>query len=456
VSVGFIDGPDACTVGFGSTRWGYDVTPAVSTSFQTGPVTKVFTALLLADAVRRDEVRLDQPLVTLFPEAASNRKGRPIELVDLATHTSGLPRLPASLSRLARDIPEDPYARLTIEHRGQALAVPPKRPPGSTPRYSNLGVGALGEALARAADMSYLELVRTRICGPLGLQDTRFDADDSSPDVAVGHTRRGRPTVDWQLSALAGAGALRSSVRDLLVLLRAHLDPDSSPIGELIHTVLEERARINRSTGVGLGWHYLDRRRGGSRWWWHNGGTGGFRSFVGFDPASRRSRCSRTTPARSIGSASTSSGTGWLASIQPWRASTTPTRSSRSRPTVPCPPERSGLRATGPTVASATYSLIAEHPYRFRSSEVLFTVWADRQGIAKEDRGDAWSDFFAKPRPCLRASDLPKRFGWGVHADEQGRIALYGVDSSEDATLAAGSTPDGGNVTVTAAMPTRR
>lgn len=287
VSVGFIDGSDACTVGFGSIRRGYDVTPAASTSFQIGSVTKVFTALLLADAVRRDEVSLDQPLVTLIPEAASHRKGRPIELVDLAAHTSGLPRLPASLSRLARDIPEDPYARFTIEHLEQALAVPPKRPPGGTPRYSNLGVGALGEALARAADMPYLDLVQTRICAPLGLQDTGVDADDSSPDVAVGHTRRGHPTGDWQLSALAGAGALRSNVRDLLVLLRAHLDPGSSPIGGLVHTVLEGRARINRSMGVGLGWHYLD-RRDGSRWWWHNGGTGGFRSFVGFDPASRR------------------------------------------------------------------------------------------------------------------------------------------------------------------------
>lgn len=113
-------------------------------------------------------------------------------------------------------------------------------------------------------------------------------------------------------------------------------------------------------------------------------------------------------------------------------------------------------RPQGPTVASATYALIAEHPYRFRSSEVIFTVWADRQGIAEEDRGHAWGDFFTKPRPCLRASDLPKRFGWGVHADEQGRIALYGIDSCEYGTLAAGRTPDGRPVTVTAAMRSRR
>jgi len=285
--VGYIDGSDECSVGFGSTSGTADATPDASTSFQIGSVTKVFTALLLADAVRRDEVSLDQPLASLFPEAASHRRGRPIQLADLATHTSGLPRLPGGLSRLARDTPDDPYAGFTVEHLEQALALPPKRPPGGKPRYSNFGVGALGEALARAAGMSYLDLVQTRIGAPLGLRDTGIAADDRSSNVAVGHTRRGRPTVDWQLPALAGAGALRSSVRDLLVLLRAHLDPDRTPIGELVRTVLEERARINRSMGVGLGWHYIDRRRGG-RWWWHNGGTGGFRSFVGFDPALQR------------------------------------------------------------------------------------------------------------------------------------------------------------------------
>jgi serine-type D-Ala-D-Ala carboxypeptidase/endopeptidase len=122
---------------------------------------------------------------------------------------------------------------------------------------------------------------------PLGLRDTSTEVAGSGTNVAVGHTRRGQVTPDWHLPALAGAGALRSSVRDLLVLLRAHLDPPSTPLEPAVRLVVEPRARISRPLAVGLGWHILD-RKGGARWWWHNGGTGGFRSFVGFDPAARR------------------------------------------------------------------------------------------------------------------------------------------------------------------------
>ncbi len=113
-------------------------------------------------------------------------------------------------------------------------------------------------------------------------------------------------------------------------------------------------------------------------------------------------------------------------------------------------------RAQGPTVASASYGLVAPHPYRYRSSEVIFTVWADRQGIPTEERDVAWVDYFAKPRACLRASDLGKRFGWAVHADEAGRIALHGLGTAEYGSLAAGRTPDGQPVTMTAAMHSRR
>lgn len=113
-------------------------------------------------------------------------------------------------------------------------------------------------------------------------------------------------------------------------------------------------------------------------------------------------------------------------------------------------------RASGPTVASATYELVGPQPYRYRSSEVIFTVWADRQTIPEQERGDAWAEFFAKPRACLRSNDLGKRFGWGIHADEHGRIALYGLGTPEYETLASGQAPDGRPVQVTAAMRSRR
>ena len=87
--------------------------------------------------------------------------------------------------------------------------------------------------------------------------------------------------------------------------------------------------------------------------------------------------------------------------------------------TVPQP------RAGKATVASATFEMIANNPYAFRSSDVIFTVWADRRDIPAADRRQAWAEFYAKGQPCLRGSDLGKRYGWGIHADDDGRLALY-------------------------------
>lgn len=141
------------------------------TSFQIGSVTKVFTALLLADAVTRGEVALDQRLDSIIPETANHPDGRPITLADLATHTSGLPRLPPGFRRQARHNRDDPYAHFGADELIDALGHPPKRPPGRV-RYFNYGGGTLGEALARALDAPFGELVAERITRPLGMSRT--------------------------------------------------------------------------------------------------------------------------------------------------------------------------------------------------------------------------------------------------------------------------------------------
>lgn len=271
------------TMAAGERRRGDGRPPDEHTSFQIGSITKVFTALLLADAVDRGEVALDQPVHDIVADAASHPDGRPITLLDLATHTSGLPRLPPGFRKHAAGRPEDPYSGFTSEHLANALSKPPPRPPGGRPRYSNLGMGALGEALARVTTSSFGTLVAERITGPLGMPDTTIEAPDNDDQVAAGHTRGGRPTSDWTFEALAGAGALRSTTDDLLRFLAAHLHPEDSPLAHPIAMAREPRAAINRRLSVSLGWHVLQ-RRGSEPWWWHNGGTGGFRSFIGFAP----------------------------------------------------------------------------------------------------------------------------------------------------------------------------
>lgn len=109
------------------------------------------------------------------------------------------------------------------------------------------------------------------------------------------------------------------------------------------------------------------------------------------------------------------------------------------------------LRAT-PSVADLTYRMIAENPYRFTSDDVIFEVWADRRALPADQRDAARAEFFAKGQPCLRSSDLGKRYGWGVHSDAEGRVALVPLGTDEYARLAAGE----GGVKVTRAMRSKR
>ena len=107
---------------------------------------------------------------------------------------------------------------------------------------------------------------------------------------------------------------------------------------------------------------------------------------------------------------------------------------------------------TVPTVAALTYELINGHPYELTSGDVIFTVMALRRGIPVADRAAARAEFYATPRACLRSSDLGKRYGWGIHADADGRLALYGVESHDYGRLLDGRDPFGDCVAVTRAM----
>lgn len=298
LAVGATLGDATAVVGFGRTRDGGPA-PDEDTGFQIGSVTKVVTALLLADAAHRGEVALDQRLDTLLPGTASHPDGPSITLVDLATHTSGLPRLPSGLWRSALRHRDDPYRDLTSDDLVAALQRPSRRPPGGRPRYSNLGPGVLGHALEVATGLTFAELVAQRVTGPLGMSATDVASDAGRVSVASGHTRRGRSTPDWDLGGLAGAGALRSTPADLLTFLRAQLAPEATPLAAAMHTTQEPRHRLRGPMRVALGWLVVE-RPDGPTWWWHNGGTGGFSSHVAFEPQAGAAVAVLANSARSV------------------------------------------------------------------------------------------------------------------------------------------------------------
>ncbi len=246
--------------------------------YEIGSVTKVFTALALARLVVAGTVRLDEPLADLLPAGA--RVPGPITLRQLATHTAGLPRLPTGMLRDALLHPSrpDPYAGCSTGMLLEALARTKLKAPKF--RYSNFGAGLLGLALAHRAGLTYEALIDREIGAPLGLRDTAITVDPAR--LRQGHNARGKPVAAWHLADLAGAGGLRSTAADLVTFLRAQLagtDPAIRLSREVEH-------RINPFAWVHLGWmgRRLHDKQGGHLQIWHNGGTGGFVSFVGFDP----------------------------------------------------------------------------------------------------------------------------------------------------------------------------
>jgi serine-type D-Ala-D-Ala carboxypeptidase/endopeptidase len=254
------------------------------TVFEIGSVTKVFTSLLLADMVQRGEVSLDDPVSKYLPPDVRmpRRGGRDITLVDLATHTSGLPRLPTPFT--PKD-PTNPYADYTVDDLYRFLSgYELRRDIGAQYEYSNLGGGLLGHVLSRRAGTDYESLVRARITGPLGMNDTRVAlTPEMRARLAVGHNDTLTPVPNWDLPTLAGAGALRSTVNDMLKFVAVPTGDGSAPLASAMASMLAVRRPAgNPALDIALGWHVA--KRSGREIVWHNGGTGGYRSMVAFDP----------------------------------------------------------------------------------------------------------------------------------------------------------------------------
>lgn len=267
--------------------------PTAQTLFEIGSVTKTFTGLLLADAIERGLMQPDDPLRSFLPDslAWSAPDGAPITLAQLATHRSGLPRLPSNLQASALANPQDPYANYSVRDLHAFLdGYTPPRAPGAGYTYSNLGTGLLGHVLAHRADTSFAALVQSRIADPLGLSDTRIDlTSEQQSRFAQGHTASGAPTAPWHFPALGGAGALRATPADMLTYVEAHLTAsDDSPLGRaMLRAIAPHDSTSRASTQIGYGWH-ITSRSSEHTVVWHNGGTGGFSSFVGFNRVANR------------------------------------------------------------------------------------------------------------------------------------------------------------------------
>ncbi len=272
------------------TRSKQDARPLdADTPIAIGSVTKVFTALLLAETQLQGKARLDDPAARYLLPAGATLTGplASITLETLSTHQSGLPRLPFNLGPNPDGDPQ-PYARYDRAAMVVALREDGARALAARHvTYSNFGVGVLGEALAGAWGTSYEEALQARVLEPLRLRHTRLLLEARpDPEVAPAHPR-GVERPNWTFQAMAPAGALRSTARDLARFVRACVGLDETPLRAAIDLTLKPRASAPEQGGqIGLGWFLSGEE--GKRVANHGGATAGATAFVLIDPAGRR------------------------------------------------------------------------------------------------------------------------------------------------------------------------
>jgi CubicO group peptidase (beta-lactamase class C family) len=289
IVVGVVDSNGARVVAFGARARGDSGWLDGNTVFEIGSVTKEITALLLVDMAHRGEVALNDPVSAYLPRTITvpERNGR-ITLADLALHRSGLPRMPSNFA--PRDV-TNPYADYSVEQLYEFLSsYQLQRDVGSRYEYSNLGYGLLGHALALRAGSSYETIVTERVLVPLCMTSTSITLTPALRSrLAVGHAIRSDqpvPTSNWDIPTLAGAGALRSTANDMLRYLAATTGLVNTPLAASLAEQLSIRHPSDTAAfDVAYGWRIQTRH--GSTIIWHGGSTGGYRAWIGFDPATR-------------------------------------------------------------------------------------------------------------------------------------------------------------------------
>ncbi len=256
------------------------------TLFEIGSITKVFTCSILSYLVQKNELALNDaaqkhlPSSILLPE----KNGKSITLLNLASQHSGLARMPGNFSPADQANPYIDYTEkeLTAYLNNCEL----KYEPGTTYEYSNLGMGLLGFILTQEKSKPYSELIKEVVLSPLGMTQTFIGGQMNSKLLATGY-RESTSVKAWtwtNQSVLTGAGGIVSNAEDMLKFLNAQLNSEKTTLSAAFQEAHKERSEASSpSMQIGLGWHIRDHK-----YVWHNGGTGGFRSFIGFDPVKKR------------------------------------------------------------------------------------------------------------------------------------------------------------------------
>jgi CubicO group peptidase (beta-lactamase class C family) len=255
--------------------------------FEVGSIAKIFSGLVLAQAVVEHRVALADPISRYLPVTlAMDPRVGAITLAQLAAHTSGLPRMPPNLP-VQR--PLDPFADYSVADLYAFLSAYRPASAGSRPAdYSNLGAGLLGHILERVYREPYARLIAEKIALPLELQDTVVVLNEEQRTrLAVPHL--GGHAVPPQRAAdtFVGATGLYSTAADLVRLTHVLMLPFDHPLAQAWEIARQPQADIPNLNGrAGLGVLIMEKPAGIV--YWHGGTTAGTRSHLEWAPAQRR------------------------------------------------------------------------------------------------------------------------------------------------------------------------
>ncbi|HIF00800.1 MAG TPA: class A beta-lactamase-related serine hydrolase [Planctomycetes bacterium] len=278
VSVGVISDGEVWTKHYGVLDGKGSPAPNDRRIYEIASITKVFTSLLLANAVESGRLKLEDPISTAMEELADGNPdvGNAITFKHLSLHVSGLPRMPLNIKPADSTNPFADYDRALLTDF--LLTAKPTRKPGADYEYSNLGVGLLGDLLARQAGVSYEALLKQKLTGPLKMSDTGITlSPDQARRFAPPHNAALLPEKSWDFDALAGCGAIRSNIDDMLLFAKASLHPPDGRLGKAIDLAWQQhKPPIGDNRAMGLGWMIA----GDGTTRWHNGQTGGYHCMM--------------------------------------------------------------------------------------------------------------------------------------------------------------------------------
>jgi CubicO group peptidase (beta-lactamase class C family) len=272
LSIGYIEGDHWGIVHLGTANAAKEKANNL-TVYELGSISKVFTSLLLADAVVRNEINLYAPADV--PNAAGIhlplRDGRAIKWIDLSTHRSGLPRLPGNMPVTDLVNPYRDYDSKKAAAFVNQYKLP--RKPGDAQEYSNIGASILGYLVAQKAGKSYNELLREKIAIPLRMSDCTVSlSTDQAIRLATPHSKFGAPTPPWDDADMPGAGGVYATMRDMMRFAKAQISPPAGTLGDAIELAWKQQSDADKSgPATGLGWMIA----GDGETRWHDGGTGG-------------------------------------------------------------------------------------------------------------------------------------------------------------------------------------